>query len=278
MDMNKYKCPLCNSYNVRYDRELNGYVCTNCGYVFPNQLVLDSRPSFKEINSEEKDKANHRVKHITTIIAIPTYETKEEKFIKSMRVLIDEIREFLPTLKDNDVKTAYTLLNRLVYNGIYKRKWRRGALALALVLLSIRLNGGRTPRNSGLDKYLRKIGANRREVRRIYKEIKEILGVKIRQRAEDEERELLTKFYQKFGFDNNVRELIRSLYSEVKRLKIGIGKPKKTVIAAIVYIAYKLYEYDITQKDVAKVAEITEIPLRNMIRDILQRVYIEILV
>ncbi len=273
-------CPICGGEKHTFDRLQNTYICLTCGYVFPSIAHVRSDPPFKSV----EDTAPRRRVNVTTAhqprwgYPYPhTYETSAERYKKEIHVLFEEIQYVFPTIKKVDIKTAEKLLELyLSKNSSRKHRWRKRVFALALLLLATKLNNTQIFPLKKVEKTYAPENITTKDIRKAYKEIMKTLGIKIPGRPKEEEIRVLSKFRRKYGRDEKVEKLMKKLYEETRNKKIGIGRTKKTILAAIAYIAYKLYEYNVTQREAAKLAGITEIPLREMVKEILRKIQIEI--
>ncbi len=274
-------CPICGGRKFKFDRLNNTYICLSCGYVMPGMTYLRSDPPFlsQESYSRTRTVSFEKKNKLQMIYSSKYYETAIEKYHNEMAKLFEEIQYKLPTIKKVDVKTAEKLLDIYMKKTEDKKhRWRKRVLAIALLVLATKLNNTQKIRLKKIEKIYAPENITVKDVRKAYREIVKTLSIKIPSRPKDKEIEILSRFRRRYGRDENVERLMKEIYEKVKSKKIGIGRTKKTVFAAIAYISYKIYEYDITQRESAKLAEITEIPLREMIKEILRKVQIEIYV
>lgn len=275
-------CPVCGGKEFKFDRLNNTYICLNCGYVMPGMMYLRADPPWKmgetlvkktrSISFDEKYR-------IRTLYFTKFYESSAEKFKREMMMIFEEIRYKFPIIKKVDIKTAERLMN--IYMGKdnrEKHRWKKRVLAIALLSLATRINNTQRIPLKKVEKIYEPENITVKDIRKAYREIVKTLNIKIPRRTRDEEIEILSRFRRRYGRDENVESLIKRIYQETKNKKIGIGRTKKTVLAAIAYISYKIYEYKITQRESAELTGITEIPLREMVKEILRKIQIEIYV
>jgi transcription initiation factor TFIIIB Brf1 subunit/transcription initiation factor TFIIB len=247
--------------------------------MFPNVAYLRSDPPFRtevverkrasNVPSKEGPKWRFPYPHV--------YETSQERYKKEIHSIFEEIQYVFPVIKKVDIKTAEQLLDMYLGKNVdRKHRWKKKVLALALLILATKMNNTQTFSVKKVEKLYSPESITIKDVRRAYKDVVKTLRIKIPGRPKEEEIRVLSKFRRKYGRDEDVERLMKRLYEETKKKKIGIGRTKKTVLAAIAYIAYKIYEYRITQRESAKLAGITEIPLREMVKEILRKVQIDI--
>lgn len=256
-----------------YDR-LNGcMICSGCGYVFPSLLnVAHTYTLQEEVKRVDAGRINALRKKQKV-----SYETAKELYEKEIRAHIELLRNVLPFIREIDVKTAEALLRKYLCKvKSIKKRWKKEVLALALLILSMKLNNAQLITIKKIKKNLVSSNIPLRDVKKAYKHIVKALAIKVPLRQQEEEMEILTKLRRKYGINYTVESLIKSLKEKVVYEKLYVGRGRRVICAAIGYIAYKLLEYNITQKEVANLAEITEIPLREAIKKILRTSHIEV--
>jgi len=269
-------CPICNNNYIIYKRRENIYICTKCGYVRHGVGIYSHAPPYPKV--EEHNKVSTHTYTITNNNIQLEYITPEEKYLNIISKEFEDMTRFIPTIRKVDIQTAETMLKMYIHTTNRKIKKRRRELAVALILLSTKLNGTHPISRKKLATLITEYKLSIRYIKKFYRDIVRSLRIRIPTRSEDEERIVLTKIRRKYGFNENINTLIKNLYSTIQEKRVGIGKSKTTLIASIAYIAYKIYEYNVNQRGIAQTAGITEVPLRNMIKEILSNINIEILV
>ena len=68
----------------------------------------------------------------------------------------------------------------------------------------------------------------------------------------------ISKIAEKTGISREVQGHAVKILREAKRKHVTIGKDPMGVAAAVLYIACQLNGQDVTQKDIAQVADVTE--------------------
>ncbi len=267
------ECPICGGKRFNYDRLNNSYICTTCGYVMEISMSIRMDPPFQK--TERKTigrKVDGELMDIKTRIKLPL-----EKYLEEMYLELENLRRFFPTVKEVDIQLAKKILKRYIGRSGRKIRRRKRELALSLLYLSTKINKIYPLSSKEIYSVAKKLKLSVRDIRRITKDIMKKLDIKIMPRYEDEEREILNKIWRELGRDKKVNELIRKIHKAVKEKKIGVGKTKKTIIASIAYIAYKIYGYNVSQDKIASIVGISSVPLRNMVKEIMLNVYFEVL-
>lgn len=271
-------CPVCGGKKFNFVRSLNTYVCVKCGYVIPALKHLRHDIAFSK--EEKRGTIRKRTKDMigkVNILYSKGYETAKEKYLREIDYLFEEVRNMFPTIKSVDIQTAKRLLGRyLASKASKKRRVRKKILVLGLTYLATKINNTQRLSLKRIEEKYKHEDITAKDIRKVYKYIVKTLRIKIPRRRDEERRFILTKLRREIGRDKEVEDLMKKLYQQIHERKIGMGRSKKTILAAIAYISYKLFEYNVTQRKVAAVVGITEIPLREMIKEILNRVQIEI--
>ena len=278
---NEIICPICGGKKFKFDRLTNTYICLSCGYVMPGMMYLRSDPPFptQETYRKSKPVSFKEKNRWRELYSSRYYESSSERYKNEMMRLFEEVQYKFPTIKKVDIKTAEKLLKIYLKKTENKRhRWKRRVLAIALLVLATKLNNTQKISLKKIEKIYNPENITIKDVKKAYREIVKTLSIKIPSRPKEEEIAILSKFRRKYGRDENIERLMKKLYEETRNKKIGVGRTKKTVFAAIAYISYKIYEYNITQRESAKLAGITEIPLREMVKEILRKIQIEIYV
>lgn len=258
--MKELICPHCGSKDIIYRKETGEYICTRCGWT-SQSIDLKYYEPYKK--TEEKP-----VKIPPTFRKKYKISDKHEETKRNIMLHIRRLAEHLPIL-DVDIRTAESILDRV----IGKKKWKRKYLAIALVIISKKLNN---TTYIPYEKYLNILGPRLtlQELRRTLKEVKRLSNIKLYRTSD--EREILSKFYKEYGYDDNVAELINKIYKITRKTHIASGRKPATLYAAIAFISYKIYGYPITLRKTSKLANVTEVPIRNMIKEIMRKIQIEI--
>lgn len=267
------ECPICGGNRFNYDRLNNAYICTTCGYVMEISINIRMDPPFPKTERRVSEiRRKKEIKEIKTKYRLPI-----EKYLDELYSEIDTMSTFFPTIKEVDIQLAKKILRRYIGKSGRKIRRRKRELALSLLYVSTRIN--KIYPLSSKDIYIvaKKLKLSIKDTRRLSKDIVKKLEIRIRPRYEDEEREILNKIWRHVGREKKVNELIRNIHRVVKEKRIGVGKTKKTVMASIAYIAYKIYGYNVSQDKIASIVGISSVPLRNMVKEIMLNVYFEVL-
>ena len=257
--MTDITCPNCGSTDIIYKKETGEYICTRCGWTSQTADLKYYEP-FKKV--EEKP-INIKPTQLKVRIVDRNEEAK-----RMIMIYVRRLADHLPVM-DIDIKTAERLLNKV----LTKKKWKRKYLAASLLILAKKLNNTiQIP----YEEYIKILGPKLsiQELRRTIKDVKKAANIRLYRTTD--EREILSKFYKEYGYDDDVANLIVNMYKMVKKAHIASGKKPATLYAALAYISYKIYGYPITLRKTSELAGVTEVPVRNMIKNIMGKIQIEI--
>lgn len=80
----------------------------------------------------------------------------------------------------------------------------------------------------------------------------------------------ISKIAEKAGISGEAQGLAVKILREAKRKRITMGKDPMGVAAAVLYIACQLKGKNVTQKEIADVAEVTEVTIRNRKKELMK--------
>lgn len=81
---------------------------------------------------------------------------------------------------------------------------------------------------------------------------------------------LISKFVSKLSISGLTEEKARQILQKAEEQKLTIGRAPEGITAACIYIACKLMEENRTQGEIARVAQITEVTIRNRYKELIQ--------
>ncbi len=251
-------CGICGSKKIVYSRHTGEYICRSCGYIIRDKEQRYYKPYRKQF-SDKKISTNRNT------ILTRYHRNYKENLIEEVKDHIEQYGEIL-SLPSIDITTAKTLL----YKVVNKSRWNRKYLALGLLYVSNRYNSfdKRTMKEfMQIDKSL-----DSKKFRKTIKNILKYSNVPLKYRLD--EREIFSKFYENFGYNELVDITIEKLYDIIRKHNIIRRKSPKTIYTTIAYLAYKLFNTKkrVTLKSVTEISKVSEVPIRNTLKEILREV------
>jgi transcription initiation factor TFIIB len=283
------KCPECGSTNLVHDYDTGETVCVNCGLVLHEQMI-DKGPEWRAFTMEEKD-SRSRVggptsysvhdKGLSTAIGRGDRDAFGRKLPLSTRLQMWRLRKWqirsrVHSSIDRNLAQAMAELDRLsdklyipgpikeksavVYRKALDKKLVRGRSIAAIVAAALyaACRSSETPRT------LREIAdasvLNKKDVSRCYRLLLRELDMSM---PIADPVTYISKIADGIGISGQTQGLAIRILREAKKRRIASGKDPMGLAAATLYIACLQSDEKKTQKDIAEVAGVTEVTVRN---------------
>ncbi len=271
------RCPYCGSTELEiYDDKL---VCLSCGSIIYEDIIdtdyerrffdssqLKNKRTVSsgefinlDIHTVQLGDANQSVKFIPK-------DAKTRNTLLAMSIL-NEYANKLNLSKDVKNMVLYYFKKLITKKSI--RRERVEPIVAALIYITSRLSGFPRP----LDTIVKVSGLKKKEINKAYKLIKETIDIKIP--VLDPERFILM-FGRELGLSGETIRKGIEILREVKKSGVNIGRDPAGIAAAALYIATKLTGEKRTQKNIADIAGVTEVTVRNRYREILERLKLDL--
>lgn len=290
------KCPNCSSYNLIEDFNQGEIICQNCGLVV-NENIMDEKPEWRTFTKEEREKrgraggptAYYRYdKGLSTIIDHRDRDASGKQLLLSKRSEAWKLKKWqittcLYSSVERNLSLAMQELGRLadifhipeqvkeraaiIYrkalnNSIIKTRPISGMVAAALYA-ACRTNG--IPRT--LKEFASVCIIKKKTLSRYYKFL--IRGLNIKMPVEDPIR-YISKIATKIKIPEKTQIIAIKILKKAKKRGVATGKNPISLAATAIYIACLLDRCDRTQKEIAEVAKVTTVTVRNRYRDLLK--------
>jgi transcription initiation factor TFIIB len=282
------RCPECSGSKFVTDVETGEIVCSQCGIVFQEE-ILDQKPEWRAFTPEET-RMKARTGPPTSLqkfdkglsTTFQPYKDAtgrslpmKERF-KMMRLRLWNIRARMNHSTSRNLSHAMRELTRLsdklhvprdveeqaaqIYRKVLDRGLIRGrsitSIAAASLYAACRLT--RTPRS--LREVVTASTRSRREIARSYRLVQRSLNRKM---PVDEPVKYVPKIASKVGLSQNMQNLAVDLLRRAKQRKAIVGKGPVGLAAAALYIAAAMTGEKVTQRVLARAANVTEVTVRN---------------
>ncbi|HIQ10106.1 MAG TPA: transcription initiation factor IIB [Euryarchaeota archaeon] len=290
----KVVCPECGSHKIVYDRTRGEWVCRECGYVF-DEPAVDSGPEWRAFDAEQMEtrartgapmKETKIGKGLTTIIDMHNRDTRGSQLAQTTKAQMFRIRKWhkrttVSSSMERNLSVALTEIKRIgsylnLPDGIieeaaamYRKAVEKGlirgrlieAVVAAVIYAVCRIYG--IPRT--LDEIAEASGLSKKDIGRTYRFIVNELKLKV---PLTNPVYYVPKFASALRLSGEVQEeAIRILQKAINKGLLS-GRGPTGVAAAAVYIAALLKGERRTQKEVAEVAGVTEVTIRNRYREL----------
>ncbi|MEM1569433.1 MAG: transcription initiation factor IIB [Candidatus Bathyarchaeia archaeon] len=290
------KCPECGNRNLIKDHDSGEIVCSNCGYVIDDRLP-DSGPEWRAFDDEQRNKRSRvgapttytmHDKGLSTTIDWKRFSYSTRKMDQTKALQIYNLRKWqrrirLSDSSERNLAFALTELSKismslntpkhvletasLIYRKALKKRLIRGrsiqGIVAASIYMACRLCGlART-----LDEISRVTMMDKREIARSYRFIVKELSEFI---PPVDPIAYVSRFSNQLGIQGRTEEIACEIVKKAVELKLTCGRGPTGVAAAALYLASILTGNRRTQREVAEVANVTEVTVRNRYSDILK--------
>jgi transcription initiation factor TFIIB len=294
------KCPECSSSNLAKDYQRAELVCKNCGLVVREEIA-DQGPEWRAFDKEQRDKRARtgpptkfimHDKGLSTTISWKNRDAYGRTIPTRQRGQLYRLRKWqrrtmVGNASERNLSHAFSELNKLssqmnlprsireragmIYRNAAKKNLIRGrsveAVVVATVYAACRLAG--MPRT--LDELSKVSRIPRRDIGRTYRFIVRELKLKMNVPTP---LTYITRFCSKLKLSQKVKKKATEILNESIEKELISGRGPVGVAAAAIYIAAVLCDEKRTQRDVADVAGVTEVTIRNRYKELVERLNI----
>ena len=301
-DETEFRCPECGSTSFIKDYKRAELICMNCGLVIQERLI-DKGPEWRAFDYEQHA-SRARVgapstyllhdKGLTTFIDWRDYDAYGNKFSSRRRARIYKLRKWQRRIRISDAverNLAYALseLERIAsYLGL-PQNIRETAAMIYRHAVEKRLIRGRSIegmtaaaiyaacRSANVPRTLEEIAeisrVSKKEIGRSYRFIARELKITP---PPTNPINYVPRFVQQLNLPPIVQNKAIEILNKASDLGLTSGRGPHGVAAAAVYIASVLLNKRCTQRDVAEVAKVTEVTVRNRYKELVEKLKINI--
>ena len=311
----KERCPNCGRLGtLTYDYEQGEVVCTACGYVV-SEYIVDRGPDYRAFSPEERSKVARTGPPISITIPDKGLTTKMDRPLSALgeplspEVVreLERLRRWDERIKSQDseirnLEQALTTLKRFCEKlvlpsyvrdeaaRIYREALRKGLVRGRSIVSMVAASLYAACRKLGVPVRLKQI-ANvsvmaydergeskalenaKKEVSRCYRLLlKELrLPVKLADPSI-----YVHGIVERARLPSEVEGIARDIIRRAKEARAIAGKDPLGVAAAAVYIACVMLDHRRTQKEIARVAGVTEVTIRNRYKELREKLHLEL--
>jgi len=294
------KCPKCNSSNLTKDYRRGEIVCKDCGLVVREEIA-DHSPEWRAYNKEQRDKRARtgppikytmHDKGLSTTISWKNRDAYGKSIPRKQRSQLYRIRKWqrrtiMGGYNERNLSYAFSELNKLssqmnlprsireraamLYRKAAKKNLIRGRSAEAIVVATLyaacRLAG--MPRT--LDEFSEISNLSRRDIGRTYRFLARKLKLKVNVPTPHT---YIPRFCNKLKLSQKVNEKAKEILNKSIDKELTSGRGPVGVAAAAIYISAVLCNEKRTQREVADVAGVTEVTIRNRYKELIKKLEI----
>ena len=296
------KCTSCGSTDIIFDNEKGEYVCNNCGLII-EENVTDSGPEWRAFDADQRN-ARARTgapikymkpnKGLVTEIDMYNKDIRGTKLPSKRQAQLYRMRKWhkrasIASSSERNYLIALPELNRvasylglpdnireqaaLLYRHCVKENLIRGRPIETVVnaaLYSVCRSAG-VPRT--LDEISKVSGVPKKEIGRSFRVISHELHLKI---PLPDPSSYVPRYVSALKLSGEAQEKSVLLLKQAMKKGLVSGRSPTGVSAAAVYIASAMVGEHRTQKEVADVAGVTEVTIRNRYRELKRELEIDV--
>jgi len=292
---NVQKCPDCGSVSLYYDDQKGEVICNDCGLVVEEKLVDTSQEMQGSFDGEDKkgrggaplsdqkfDKGlTTNVGEISDIYKLKGDETRKFLRLKkwqervstsierNLRLAMAELRRVasflnLPNVVKDEASRVY---NYVLQRGLVRGRSMESVIAACIYYACRSYNIPRT-----LDEISAASDVERKEIGRTYRFIIRKMGIKI---TPSSPKDYISRFASVLKLSPKTQNEALKILRRAESSELTSGRGPAGIAAAALYVAALLNDEKKTQREVADVAGITEVTIRNRYKELLERLGLE---
>ncbi len=291
------RCPECGSNRLMRDYECAEIVCMGCGYVVAAKLA-DQGPEWRAFDDEQRAKRARagapltftiHDKGLSTMIDWHDRDVYGKRLAPGQKAQIYRLRKWQRRIRVSDaternlafalseiskiannlnlpkniLETASVIYRKAVKERLIRGRSIQGVTAAAIYVACRQCGVART-----LDEIAQSSTVNKKEVGRSYRFLIKELNYFIPPLKPSQ---YITKFSNQLTMQGKVEEIAHKILAAAKELKLTSGRGPTGIAAAASYIASVLTGERKTQREIAEIAQVTEVTIRNRYKELVER-------
>jgi len=296
------KCPSCGSTHLTKDYSRAELVCEDCGLVIDAE-IMDHGPEWRAFDSEQREKKARtgapmtytiHDKGLSTTIgwqnrdaygkSIPTrnraqlyrlrkWQTRtriSDSTERNLAIALSSLDRMSSTLglPRNVRETAAMIYRKAVRRKLIRGRSIEGVSAAVLYAACRQCNVPRT-----LEEISKIANMSKKEIGRNYRNISRKLELKL---LPTTPQDYISRFSSQLGLSNDVQAKTIEILKKAASKELTSGRGPTGLAAAALYIASVLCGERRTQREVAEIAGVTEVTIRNRYKELTKKLDIDI--
>jgi transcription initiation factor TFIIB len=290
-------CPECGSTRIMRDYECAELVCMNCGFVLAAKMT-DRGPEWRAFDDEQRTKRTRvgapltytiHDKGLSTMIDWHDRDVYGKSLSPGQKAQVYRLRKWQRRIRVSDaternlafalseitkiannlnlpksiLETASVIYRKAVKERLIRGRSIQGVTAAAIYLACRQCGLART-----LEEIAQASSVNKKEVGRSYRFLIKELNYSIPPLKPSQ---YITKFSNQLTMQGKVEEIAHKILAAAKELKLTSGRGPTGIAAAASYIASVLTGERKTQREIAEIAQVTEVTIRNRYKELVDR-------
>jgi transcription initiation factor TFIIB len=282
-------CPECGGSIINLN-QIGEIVCSQCGLVLNERSVDVTHSDKRAYTSQEKKQREHTGAPISSLLPdIGLTNVIDKKNIKdpdlkravkwNTRITWEKRNILIATTELKRICSNLNLPNHIKFEAIklykeaFKKKLLRGrsinSMIAACIYLAIRLK--KIPRT--LQEILEESSENEKDIRRCYRVLIRELNIKS---PNTDPSALIPTYIANLNLNHEVEGIATKIVNIFSSKFSTSGKDPKGIVAGALYLACKLKNLDLTQKQIANIVGVTEVTLRSRFKELSTKLNIKI--
>jgi transcription initiation factor TFIIB len=286
-------CPVCNKGKAITDAESGEIICSNCGIVISDKIQESNRPewsafSVEEMNAKSRTGVSTSLSRhdmgLATIIGKTDRDASGHKIDIAMHSRMDRLRTWdyrTQSSTHRNIRQAFNWLDvfkdKLVLSDavveksayIYRKAQERGLVRGRTISTVLAAAAYIACREMGVSKTLKDISAagdiRHKYLSRAYRLLIVELDLKV---PIVDSMKCIAKVANKVSLSEKTKRQAMSIMNDVAKNGISAGKDPMGLAATVLYLSSLKTGENITQHDISNAAGITEVTLRNRVKDL----------
>ena len=295
-------CPECSSTRLMRDYECAEVVCMDCGFVITAKIA-DRGPEWRAFTNEQRAKRTRvgapltytiHDKGLSTMIDWHDRDIYGKSLSPGQKAQVYRLRKWQRRIRVSDaternlafalseitkiannlnlpkniLETASVVYRKAVKEGLIRGRSIQGVTAAAVYLACRQCKLART-----LEEIAQASNVNKKEVGRSYRFLVRELDYFVPPLKPSQ---YITKFSNQLTMQGKVEEIAHKILATAKELKLTSGRGPTGIAAAASYIASVLTGERKTQREIAEIAQVTEVTIRNRYKELVERLMFQI--
>jgi len=289
------RCPECGSVDLTYDSQKGEIVCNECGLIVEEKMVDTGQDAGGQFDKSEKkgrggapismqkfDKGlTTNVGEVSDIYRLESGQTRKFLRLKkwqervstsierNLRLAMSELRRVasfltLPSVVRDEASRVY---NYVLQRGLVRGRSMESVIAACIYAACRSYNIPRT-----LDEISEASDVERKEIGRTYRFIVRKLKIKVKPSSP---KDYISRFSSILHLSPKSQNEALKILKKAEVSELTSGRGPAGIAAAALYVAALMNDEKKTQREVADVAGITEVTIRNRYKELTEKLGIE---
>jgi transcription initiation factor TFIIB len=289
------RCPECGSVSLTYDDQRGEVVCNDCGLIVEEKMVDSGQDAGGQFDKSDKrgrsgapmsmqkfDKGlTTNVGEISDIYKLEAGQTRKFLRLKkwqervstsierNLRLAMAELRRVasflnLPSVVRDEASRVY---NYVLQRGLVRGRSMESVIAACIYAACRSYNIPRT-----LDEIANASDVERKEIGRTYRFIVRKLKIKV---TPSSPKDYISRFSSILHLSPKTQNEALKILKKADISELTSGRGPAGIAAAALYVAALMNDEKKTQREVADVAGITEVTIRNRYKELIDRLGFE---